>query len=128
MVLTLESTAEHILGAAFEVSNTLGAGFLERVYQSALLQELKIRGLRAASEVTFPVVYKGHRVGEYYADLVVEELVVVELKCAKALCNEHVAQCLNYLTASNLKVRLLLNFEKPKLEWRRILRGIQLAD
>ena len=74
-----------MLGAVFEVSNTLGAGFLEKVYQRALLHELRLRGIRAAAEVSFPVTYKGHAVGEYFADILVEDVLVIELKCAERL-------------------------------------------
>ena len=81
----------------FEVSNTLGAGFLEKVYQRALLRELGLRGIRVTAEASFAVIYKGHSVGEYFADLLVEDALVVELKCAERLANEHTAQCLNYL-------------------------------
>ena len=86
-----------MLGAVFEVSNTLGAGFLEKVYQRALLRELSLRGIRATTEASFAVIYKGHSVGEHHADLLVEDALVVELKCAEHLANEHTAQCLNYL-------------------------------
>ena len=79
----LDPLTELVL-AAFEVSNTLGAGFLEKVYQRALLHELSLRGTRAAAEVSFRVTYKGHRVGEYFADILVEDLLVIELKCARA--------------------------------------------
>src|SRR5579862_6764426 len=85
---------EQVLGAVFEVSNTLGAGFLEKVYQRALLQELRLRGIKAAAEVSFAVAYKGHGVGEYFADILVEDVLVVELKCAERLSSEHTAQCL----------------------------------
>jgi GxxExxY protein len=112
-----------ILAAAFEVSNGLGPGFLEKVYSRALLQELRLRGMRAAAEVAFTVVYKGENVGQYFADIVVEDTVVVELKCVDRLANEHTAQSLNYLHASGLKVCLLLNFQKPTVEWRRIVQS-----
>ena len=91
---------ERIIGAVFEVSNTLGSGFLEKVYERALLRELKIRGLAAVSQASFRVMYKGESVGEYFGDIVVEDAVVIELKCADRLGSEHVAQCLNYLRAS----------------------------
>jgi GxxExxY protein len=93
----LDSLTERVLGAVFEVANTLGAGFLEKVYERALLKELKLRGIQAASQVSFSVVYKGQRVGEYCADILVENMLVVELKCVDRLASEHTAQCLNYL-------------------------------
>ena len=120
---SLDSLSENVLGAVFEVSNTLGAGFLEKVYQRALVRELSIRGIRAIPEASFPVIYKGHSVGEYFADILVEDALVVELKCAERLTNEHTAQCLNYLRASARTVCLLVNFQKPKVEWKRVVSG-----
>ena len=84
--------------------------------------ELSLRGLRVTPEVSFSVSYKGCALGEYFADLVVEDLVVVEIKCAEQLINEHKAQCLSYLRASGLSVCLLLNFKKPRVEYKRIVR------
>ena len=112
---------ERVLAAVFEVANTLGAGFLEKVYERSLLQELKCKGIQAVSQAPFPVLYKGQNVGQYFADILVENALVIELKCAESLTNEHLAQCLNYLKASNLKLCLLINFQKSKVEWRRIL-------
>ena len=117
----LNSLTERVLGAIFEVSNVLGAGFLEKVYRRSLLRELALRGIRARSEVSFPVKYKGNTVGEYFADIVVEDLLVVELKCADRLTSEHTAQCLNYLRASSLGLCLLVNFQSPKVEWKRLI-------
>lgn len=110
---------EAILAAAFEVSNSLGAGFLEKVYESALLTELQLRGLKVDQQVRYPVSYKGKQVGLYVADLVVEDIVVVELKCVECLAPVHTAQCINHLRASGLKVALLINFQRPKMEWKR---------
>jgi GxxExxY protein len=72
---------EHVLGAIFEVSNTLGSGFLEKVYERALHRELGLRGIRVTAQALFTVKYKGHPVGEYFADILVEDVLVVELKC-----------------------------------------------
>jgi GxxExxY protein len=119
---------EQVLGAVFEVSNTLGAGFLEKVYQRALLHELRIQGVRAAAEVSFPVTYKDQGVGEYFAGILVEDVLVIELKCADRLSNEHTAQCLNYLRASGRNLCLLVNFQKPKVEWKRIVHGFQVPE
>ncbi len=110
-----------MLGAVFEVSNTLGAGFLEKVYERALLRELALRGIRNAAQAPFAVSYKGEIVGEYYADILVEDILVVELKCVEHLANEHIAQCLNYLHASGRTVCLLVNLRKSKVEWKRIV-------
>jgi GxxExxY protein len=95
----LDSLTERVLAATFEVSNTLGAGFLEKVYERALLRELALRGIRASSQASLAVIYKGHHVGEYFADILVEDKLVVELKCVDRLAGEHTAQCLNYLRA-----------------------------
>jgi GxxExxY protein len=119
----IEELTEGVLGAVFEVANNLGCGFLEKVYERALVRELGARGVRAAAQVPLEVKYKGYPVGEYFADIVVEEVVVVELKCVERLGNEHAAQCLNYLRASGMRVCLLVNFQRPKVEWKRILLG-----
>jgi GxxExxY protein len=92
---SLDSLTERVRGAIFEVSNTLGAGFPEKVYQRALLRELGLRGVRATAEASFPVVYKGHCVEEYFADILVEDALVLKLKCVERLASEHTAQCLN---------------------------------
>jgi GxxExxY protein len=112
---------ETIIGSAFEIANVLGAGFLEKVYEWALIRELALRGVGAKAQVSFPVCYKGKYVGEYLADLVVEEKVIVELKCVERFADEHLAQCINYLKASGLRVALLINFQRPKVEWKRVL-------
>ena len=112
---------EVVIGAAFEVANVIGAGFLEKVYERALIDELALRGVSAKAQVSFPISYKGKYLGEYSADLVVGEKVIVELKCVDRFANEHLAQCINYLKASRLSVALLINFQKPKVEWKRVL-------
>jgi GxxExxY protein len=112
---------ENVIGSAFEIANVLGAAFLEKVYERALIRELALRGFSAKAQVSFPVCYKGKYVGEYLADLVVEEKVIVELKCVERFANEHLAQCINYLKASGLRVALLINFQRPKVEWKRVL-------
>lgn len=123
-----DDLTERVLGAVFEVSNTLGAGFLEKVYQRALVHELRLRGIRAAAEVSFSVSYKSYVVGEYFADILVEDVLVIELKCAERLCNEHVAQCINYLRASGRQLCLLVNFQKPKVEWKRVVHGFPILE
>ncbi|MGB9456285.1 MAG: GxxExxY protein [Bryobacteraceae bacterium] len=122
----LESLTERVLAAVFEVSNILGAGFLEKVYQRALLQELALRGIRAISQASLAVTYKSQPVGEYFADILVEGVLVIELKCVDRLANEHMAQYLNYLRASGLGLCLLVNFQKPEVEWKRIINGFQI--
>jgi GxxExxY protein len=112
---------ETVIGSAFEISKVLGAGFLEKIYERALIRELMLRGVSAKAQVSFPVCYKGQYIGEYVADLVVEEKLIVELKCVDRLANDHLAQCINYLKASRLQVALLINFQRPRVEWKRVL-------
>ena len=119
--MNADALTEQVLGAVFEVSNILGAGFLEKVYERALLRELHLRGLRATSQVPLKIIYKGNDIGEYYADMLVEDKLIIELKCVERLANEHVAQCLNYLRASGQTLCLLVNFQKPKVEWKRLV-------
>jgi GxxExxY protein len=125
---SFDSLTEHVLGAIFEVANTLGAGFLEKVYERALLKELSIRNIKAVAQASFPVTYKGEYVGEYYADILVENVLVVELKCVDRLAVEHTAQCLNYLRASGKSLCLLVNFRKPTVEWKRVVHRFQSLD
>ncbi len=120
-----DSLTEQVLAAVFEVSNTLGSGFLEKVYERALLMELTIRGIRATTQASFTVSYKGPCVGEYFADILVEDVLVIELKCVESLASGHTAQCLNYLRASGRTLCLLINFQKPKVEWKRIVLGLE---
>ncbi len=106
---------EQILAAFYEVYNTLGMGFLEKVYENALLQELRARGLRVEPQVPIPVHYKNVIVGMYYADLVVEDKIIIEIKAVETLHPSHEAQLLNYLRATDKEVGLLLNFgPRPK--------------
>jgi GxxExxY protein len=119
---------ERVLGAVFEVSGALGAGFLEKVYERALLRELGLRGIRATSQASFAVTYKGRSVGEYFPYILVEDALVVELKCAERLAGQHTAQCLNHLRASGVTLCLLINFQRPKVEWKRIVPGFQIPE
>ena len=111
-----------ILQACFEVTNELGAGFVESVYENALLIALQEKGLKVASQVPLAVMFRGRSVGEFVADLVLEDKVIVELKAVKALAPEHQAQVINYLNATGLDVGLLVNFGRPKLEYKRLHR------
>lgn len=117
----LEQITERIIGAAFEVSRELGHGFLEAIYRKALRHEMTLVGLKVLEEVSYQVQYRGHPVGTYIADLLVEDRVIVELKAIEKLAQPHVGQVLNYLKASHLPVGLLLNFGAPRLEIRRVL-------
>ncbi|HEX5271126.1 MAG TPA: GxxExxY protein [Gemmataceae bacterium] len=118
----LNEITERIIGAAFKVSNALGCGFLEKVYENALAHELRKSGLKAAQQHPIPVYYDGEQVGDFFADILVEDEVLVELKAARAIDPSHEAQCLNYLTATGKVICLLLNFGKPRVEVKRFRR------
>jgi GxxExxY protein len=111
---------EVVVGAVYEVANTLGCGFLEGVYGKALVRELVLRQIPVSAEVTYDVTYKGELVGRYRADMIVDRQLVVELKCVEKFSNQHLAQCLNYLKVSGLRTALLVNFQNPKVEWRKV--------
>jgi GxxExxY protein len=119
---------ERVLDAVFEVSGALGAGFLEKVYERALLRELGLCGIRATSQASFAVTYKGRSVGEYFPYLLVEDALVVELRCAERLAGQHTAQCIHHLQASGATRCLLVNFQRPKVEWKRIVAGIHIPE
>ena len=110
-----------INGAVFEVNRVLGPGFLEKVYENAVLIELRSRGLKAESQVPIKVLYKEDVVGEYVADILVEERVIVELKTVERLEKIHEAQLLNYLKATGLNIGMLVNFRHPKAEIKRLV-------
>ncbi|MBT3339209.1 MAG: GxxExxY protein [Anaerolineae bacterium] len=99
-----------IISAFYTVYNTLGYGFLEKVYENALIIELEKRGLAVRQQVPIQVYYEGKVVGEYFADLLINDKVIVELKAAKEIVDAHEAQLVNYLKATNIEVGLLLNF------------------
>jgi GxxExxY protein len=116
----LSRISEKVIGCAFAVSNGLGVGFLEKVYENALAHELRKAGLVIRQQHSVEVRYDGMIVGDYIADIVVEDLVIVELKHARILDEMHVAQCLNYLCATGVRLWLLINFGKPRIEVRRL--------
>lgn len=115
-----EDITEKIIGAAYKVANTLGAGFLEKVYENALAIELKKSGLSVKQQYSLPVYYEDELVGNYFADLFVEDSVIVELKAVRELVSEFSAQVINYLKAARIKTGLLINFGKPKIEIKRL--------
>jgi len=121
MQLEYEQITEAIIGSSFEVHNILGYGFLERVYQKALQVELLRRGYTAEIEHAIKVKFKGVVVGEYSADLFVDEKVLVELKVAKEYNPQNEPQLLNELKATEIKVGLLINFGKEKVEFKRFI-------
>ena len=119
--LMINQVTERIITCVYRVSNTLGSGFLEKVYENALTIELRQNGLRVGQQHSIRVFYNSEPVGDFAADLLIEECVIVELKSARTLDDVHAAQCLNYLKATGLKVCLLVNFGKPRAEVRSIV-------
>jgi GxxExxY protein len=120
----LNEVSERVIGCAYTISNVLGAGFLERVYENALTHELRKSGLSVLQQQVILVKYDGVVVEEYVGDLLVEREVLVELKAAKTLDDIHAAQCLNYLKATGLRLCLLVNFGRPRVEVGRIVLGL----
>ncbi len=118
-----EEISEKIIGCAYKVANTLGSGFLEKVYENALAHELRKNGLEAKQQVPVTVYYDGSIAGEFVADLLVESELIVELKAVKSLDSVHMAQCMNYLKATGKQVCLLINFGCPRIEVKRIING-----
>ncbi len=110
---------EKTIKAAMSVYNELGFGFLEKVYENALMVELDILGLKAIQQHSLKVYYKENLVGDYIADVIVEDKVILELKSIESLNKIHEVQLVNYLKATNLEVGLLLNFVKEKLDFKR---------
>ena len=119
--MDINDVTYQINGAVFEVNRILGSGFLEKVYENALIVELRKRGLLAEAQVPIKVEYKGEIVGDYFADLIVNEEVIIELKTVSHLENIHEAQLLNYLKATSMKVGLLVNFRGTKAEIKRMV-------
>jgi len=120
-----EELTEKIIGCAYKVYNQMGFGFLESVYEKCLLIELRKAGLSAESQIPIKVFYDGESVGEFAADILVEGVVILELKSVRRVIQAHEVQLVNYLTATNKEVGLILNFGPEKAE---IKRKIQLLD
>ena len=112
-----------ILEAATEVYNELGYGFLEKVYERALIHELKIRDLKVESQKSLQINYKGQNVGNYYADIFVDDKVIIELKSGNVKLKDCIPQILNYLKATNKNLGLIINFGPEKLEVKRVISG-----
>ncbi len=120
-MLKEEQLSYAIRGCVYEVFKQLGCGFLEKVYENALLKELEMQGLHAESQVPIEVRYKDAIVGEYIADLIVEDSVILELKAQQQLSRLHEAQLLNYLKATDTRVGMLVNFVYPKATIKRLV-------
>ena len=113
--------SRRVIGCAIEVSNTLGPGYFEKIYEKALCIEFEKNEIYFQPQKSVNVIYKGSIVGEYITDIIVEDKLLLELKAVSALCSEHEAQLMNYLKATGLSVGLLLNFGKPKLGIKRMV-------
>ncbi|MCY4416048.1 MAG: GxxExxY protein [Chloroflexi bacterium] len=111
-----------IIGCAFDVQNELGAGFLESVYEKAMVIALSDAGIPVKSQEPVKVGFRGREVGDFYADLLVPDKVIVELKAVESLTPQHKAQIINYLNATGIPVGLLINFGNPKVEFQRFTR------
>jgi GxxExxY protein len=122
--MTINDITYKINGAIFEVNKILGPGFLEKVYENALMVELKNKELIAESQVPIKVEYKNEYVGEYIADILVENQVIIEVKTVDTLSNTHQAQLLNYLKATGLHVGILVNFNKSRAEIKRMVSNL----
>lgn len=116
----IDKLTERIIGCAFKVSNSLGIGFVEKVYENAYVHELRQDGLSVQQQFPIKVVYDGIIVGDFYADMLVEETILIELKAVTTLDKNHIAQSLNYLRASGLETCLLINFGTPKIQIRNL--------
>jgi len=121
----INETSAAIIGAAQAVSSALGCGFLEKVYENAPAVELRMRGHDVEQQSPIDVRYRREIVGAYFADLIVDKRVVVELKAVTCLDSSHKAQCLNYLRATDMRVAILPNFGRPRLEVRRVISGYE---
>lgn len=116
----INQITEKIIGAAYKVANTLGVGFLEKVYENALAHELRKQGLRVDQQRPVDVYYDGLVVGVYVADLIVEGIIPLELKTAKAFDDSHFAQCVNHLRATGYHIGLVINFGTPRIGIKRV--------
>src|SRR5688500_5682873 len=117
----LNELTEKVIGCAYTIANSLGCGFLEKVYENALAHELRKAGLSVQQQFPIIIRYDGVVVGEYVADLVIEGWVLIELKAIKDLEDIHSAQCINYLKAASFPICLLFNFGKTKVQMKRLL-------
>jgi len=111
-----------IVGLAMEVHNELGFGYLEKVYENALMVLLKREGIQARQQAQISVYFHGEQVGDYFADILVDQKIILELKSVEEIANAHRAQALNYLKSTGLKLAIILNFGKERLEFERLVK------
>ena len=119
----LNALSEKVIGCAYTVGNSLGCGFLEKVYENALAHEIRKLGLKVEVQKPLHVLYDAVVVGEYFADLIVEDVLLIELKTANGFSDNHKAQCINYLNATKLPLCLLINFGRPRVEIKRVFQS-----
>ncbi len=119
---------EKIIKCVFEVHNILGSGFLEKVYENALVEELQENGLKAISQMQISVLYKGKNVGEYTSDIVVEDKIIIEIKAVEKIIDIHELQIKNYLKATGLEVGLLINFGKNVEVKRKYVKNLEVIE
>ena len=117
----LDVITKKIIGSAFAVSNELGTGFLEKVYENALMVLFQREGIQAKQQAPIAVYFEGEVVGDYYADILVEDKIILELKSVEEIINAHRSQVLNYLKATRLPLAIILNFGKNGLEHERLV-------
>ncbi len=119
--LTHEALTREVIGCSMEVLNTLGHGLLEKPYENALAVEFGLRGIPFAQQPRFDVTYKEVAVGEYIPDLIVDDKVIVETKVIDHISDHEIGQMLNYLKITGVKIGLIINFKKARLEWKRVI-------
>ena len=119
--LILKEEVFDVVGCAMEVLNELGHGLLEKPYENALVVELGMKNISVQQQPRYELMYKGVQVGEYVPDLIAHEKLVVDTKVVERITNHELGQMMNYLKITGLKVGVILNFKRPKLEWKRIV-------
>ena len=120
----LNLLSNRVIGCALRVQHALGAGFLEKIYENALAHEMRKAGLTVAQQHSMTIIYDDVVVGEYIADLLVDDMLLVEVKAVSGLDDVHLAQCLNYLKATAIKLCMLFNFGTPRLQIKRVVFGL----
>ncbi len=120
--LIYKEEVHKIVGCSMEVLNEIGHGLHEKIYENALVVELNLHSIPTLQQPEFPVIYKTVEVGKYVPDLICFDAIVVDTKTIEQITDLEIGQMLNYLKITGLKVGLLVNFKKPKLEWKRVVR------